>query len=312
MSFSYTITENNNYSIIQLKDGDTCVVEIYTFGGIVNSFIINDVDKKINIIDGFSSVDNAIKNITNSFKSAFLSPFVCRMNKGEYGYLNNRYSVNKFYLPPHAIHGLVYDANYSIINTEANDDEAFTELEFTYLALDNGYPHQYTVRHCYTLQANNTLKISSTVTNKTNVPIPYAQGWHPYFTLGESIDNCTLQFTSKDQLEFDDTLLPTGKIVVDDRFESDTLLKDITLDNCYLLRPSGKCILQNKKLALIITPNTNYNFLQVYTPESRNSIAIENLSGAPDCFNNGLGLTLIEPNSSIIFATTYQVVIPLN
>jgi aldose 1-epimerase len=47
--------------------------------------------------------------------------------------------------------------------------------------------------------------------------------------------------------------------------------------------------------------------LQIFTPDSRQSIAIENLSGAPDCFNNGMGLVLLAPNSSKTFSVIYQV-----
>jgi aldose 1-epimerase len=44
----------------------------------------------------------------------------------------------------------------------------------------------------------------------------------------------------------------------------------------------------------------------LYTPENRKSIAIENLSAAPDCFNNKMGLQQLEPQAKIYFETTYQ------
>jgi aldose 1-epimerase len=48
--------------------------------------------------------------------------------------------------------------------------------------------------------------------------------------------------------------------------------------------------------------------LQIYTPEDRKSIAIENLSSAPDAFNNGMGLLVLEPGETKMFTTTYQIV----
>jgi aldose 1-epimerase len=47
--------------------------------------------------------------------------------------------------------------------------------------------------------------------------------------------------------------------------------------------------------------------LQIYTPATRDSIAVENLSGAPDCFNNGMGLLLLQPGHSQIFTVRYLV-----
>jgi aldose 1-epimerase len=47
--------------------------------------------------------------------------------------------------------------------------------------------------------------------------------------------------------------------------------------------------------------------LQLYIPPSRRSIAIETLSGAPDAFNNGIGLILLDPGTSRQFSVTYEV-----
>ncbi|MBP7939993.1 MAG: hypothetical protein KAZ20_02525, partial [Sediminibacterium sp.] len=55
-----------------------------------------------------------------------------------------------------------------------------------------------------------------------------------------------------------------------------------------------------------VTPIHNYPYLQLYTPVDRQSIAIENLSGAPNCFNNKMGLQLVEPQEQIYFETSYQ------
>ena len=66
------------------------------------------------------------------------------------------------------------------------------------------------------------------------------------------------------------------------------------------------CTVENAKYKLQVTPITNYPYLQLYTPPDRKSIAIENLSGAPDCFNNKMGLQELQPQKKIIFETAYQ------
>jgi aldose 1-epimerase len=66
------------------------------------------------------------------------------------------------------------------------------------------------------------------------------------------------------------------------------------------------CTIENPMYKIIVTPISNYPYLQLYTPPDRKSIAIENLSGAPDCFNNKMGLQTLQPQENILFETTYQ------
>ncbi|MBX9734222.1 MAG: hypothetical protein K2X37_09170, partial [Chitinophagaceae bacterium] len=103
-------------------------------------------------------------------------------------------------------------------------------------------------------------------------------------------------------------LLPTGAIQKDDRFTKGQSLKGINLDNSFILNPKepANIILSNKTMALRIQPSSAYPILQVYTPPHRNSIAIENLSGAPDNFNNQIGLLVLQPNKDYAFTTSYQ------
>jgi aldose 1-epimerase len=56
-----------------------------------------------------------------------------------------------------------------------------------------------------------------------------------------------------------------------------------------------------------IRPESSYPYLQLYTPPHRESIAIENLSAAPDAFNNGMGLINLEPGASATFKTAYTI-----
>jgi aldose 1-epimerase len=310
MIFEVTINNEQQHPIITLKNSNNCSAEIYAFGGFVNAFSIATANGFLNVIDGFSSVEDAFKNITAGFKSSFLSPFTCRMKNGEFDFDNKAYKIDKFYLPPHAIHGIVYDAVYTVKVAEANDDKAFVTLEYFYSGQDNGYPYPFSISHTWVLEADNTLSVTTTVTHTNNQAIPYAQGWHPYFKLGGLVDDYTLQFDSNTMLEFDDTLLPTGKLLLTNQFEKDGVLQDIILDNCFELSQTvmhSKCVLKYKNIIVTIIPDASYPYLQIYTPAHRKSIALENLSGAPDCFNNGLGLRLIEPHTSAIFTTSYIV-----
>jgi aldose 1-epimerase len=60
-------------------------------------------------------------------------------------------------------------------------------------------------------------------------------------------------------------------------------------------------------IGLYFYPDRSYPYLQVYTPPHRRSIAIENLSAAPDAFNNGIGLISLGPEDSKAFQTRYRI-----
>jgi len=308
MPFEINILTNQQHPVIVLKDTTAnCEVEIYAFGGLLNSFSVIIGSNKINVVDGFLSVKDAVLNIVPAFKSAKLSPFVCRMKEGKYSFNSQVFKIEKFYLPPHAIHGLIYDAVYEVVSTKADENKAETILQYSYNSIDKGYPFDYKTEIIWTLEANQKLSVTTNVQHSNAHEIPFADGWHPYFNLGTNIDECKLQFDSNTMIEFDGTLIPTGKKLEDNRFIDGQILKGIKLDNCFELDNSNepKCVLQNNKLELIIQPTKSYHYLQIYTPPHRQSIAIENLSAAPDAFNNGMGLLLLKPNEQYSFTTSY-------
>ncbi len=309
MPFEIEIRNQEQYPLILLKDVESEThAEVYAYGGLLNVFAVKTNNGFHNAIDGFSSVADAVENITAGFKSAKLSPFTCRMHLGSYQFQQQAFRINKFYLGQHAIHGIIYDGVYSIQHTEANEQHALVVLQFAYDGSDKGYPFPYSVLVEWKLEAGNKLSVKSSVEHQNDFPIPYAEGWHPYFNMDVPVDECTLQMDSSILLEFDETLIPTGKLIDVHDYRQAKSLNGISLDNCFLLDPlvdKPRCILAGKHLELVIETNHSYSYLQIYTPEHRNSIAIENLSAAPDAFNNGLGLQLLQPNKVYTFETSY-------
>jgi aldose 1-epimerase len=308
MRFKVVINQEQALPIIQLIDTLTgCSAEIFAFGGLLNAFQIPLNGTLFNCIDGFESVEDAQEKITTAFKSAKISPFVCRLHNGTYSYNGQSHTIQKNYLGDHALHGLVYDAVYTLEETTASDESAAIALSYQYQQNDQGYPFEYHIRLQWELTPNNCLSVTTSVSHHNEGPIPYADGWHPYFTLGGPIDQYQLQFDANTQLEFDEALIPTGKKIKDTRFEQKHTLENVELDNSFELTPNGKCVLSNQYLQLEVRPDQHYPILQVYTPPHRKSIAIENLSGAPDNFNNGMGLVMLLPNKKYEFKTSYQI-----
>ena len=85
-------------------------------------------------------------------------------------------------------------------------------LEHRYRKEDPGYPFEYDCQVRYILHTDNVLEVMTSVTNLDQTIIPIADGWHPYFRLGGKINDWQLQFHSAAMVEFDDQLIPTGKL----------------------------------------------------------------------------------------------------
>ncbi len=318
MPFQTIISTESGCLVILLKNTLTgCEAEIYGFGGFLNAFRIPNHQQVQNVIEGFDSIQDAKDNLTNGFKSAKLSPFVCRMHKGQYTFGASEYTIKKHFLGEHAIHGLLYDAIYQIAETESEENKASVTLVHQYTGTDPGYPFPYTIRIKWQLEETeegskkgNKLTVTTHISHENLKSIPLADGWHPYFTLGGSVDEWTIQFDSESQLEFNSELIPTGKKIEDTRFITGCSLAGIELDNSFVLSANliqPKCVLQNDQLKLIVLPGSGYPILQIYIPTHRKSIAIENLSGAPDNFNNGMGLVLLPAGEVKTFETAYIV-----
>lgn len=299
-----------NFSVITLRNTETKYeAEIYSFGALLNAFRFPFKNSVINIVDGFSSPEEAKQKIAPFFRSAKLSPFVCRMKEGRYALGNTTYQVEKYYLGKHAIHGLLYDAVYETRQSITDQEGAAIVLHHHYDGSDNGYPFEFDVEIEWRLSEGNVLSCKTSISHSNDLPIPYADGWHPYFSLDTSIDECYLEFDGTHMVEFDGELIPTGNILAEDKFRSKQYVRGMKLDNCFVLDQSlaqPRIVFSSEQLRLTVMPEPSYPYLQLYTPDDRKSIAIENLSGIPDCFNNNIGLRMISPNEQASFTTHYH------
>jgi aldose 1-epimerase len=313
----FTIRKVNEQAfekIILLDESNgTLAAIIPACGAMLHAFTVNNKGKQINIIDSYNDAADFKANVTaKGFKSSKLSPFVCRMRNGKYHFGEKDYTIEKFYLGEHAIHGLLYDAVFEVTATEADENKAVVSLLHQYRGEDAGFPFHYDCLVTYTLQAGNSLSITTEVVNKSGGLMPVQDGWHPYFTFGGSINDLQLEFQSKEIAAFDEGLIPTGKLTHYEDFGSLAQLDDKFFDHCFTLNFAEcqpLCVLRDvhKKIQLEIYPGQSYPYLQIYTPPHRQSIAIENLSGAPDGFNNGIGVITLEAGENAVFTTVYKI-----
>jgi len=250
--------------------------------------------------------------LARSFKGPKLSPFPCRIRDGVYRFEGKTLQFSRLFGDGTAIHGLIYDKPFSVLEEAADDHAGMVLLEHSYRREDPGYPFDYDCQVRYILHSGSVLEVRTSVTNLDRTVIPIADGWHPYFRLGGKVDDWSLQFFSEAIVEFDRQLIPTGRLVLYNVFETPRRIGDTFLDNCFSLKPdlvSAACEIRNPMSGLTISffPDASYPYLQIYTPSARTSLAVENLSGAPDCFSNKMGLTQLPPGHSQIFTVRYEV-----
>lgn len=314
MNFSIYRTSENGLELINLKEEQTGteIALLPGYGASLHAFRVRKEGVLFNAIDNYRDLDELEKEMGRSFKSPKLSPFPCRIADGKYEFEGKEYQFANIFADGTAIHGLLYNKAFTVTEEDAGDSSASLSLEYWYKKENAAYPFAYNCAVRYVLREGNLLEVVTTVTNLDNQVMPIADGWHPYFQLGGKIDNWMLQFHASAIVEFNDRLIPSGHLLQYDDFDSPRLIGDTFLDNCFVLKPgvvSAACELFNPANGLRVSflPEASYPYLQLYTPPGRTSVAVENLSAAPDCFNNKMGLLLLEPGHSQNFTARYKV-----
>lgn len=305
----------NGFQVIYLHDNNNGVrVGILPdHGALLHAFNIQVNNDSFNIIDNYQNIDDLNQNLTTSYKSAKLSPFVCRTKDGKYTLEGEEFEFENKFPDGSAIHGLIYNTPFIIKESFVTESNACLELTSSYKKEDKGFPYSYDCEIKYSLLNDGSLRVLTSVKNTGDQPMPLADGWHPYFRLGGKVDDYEIRFNSTTMLEFSDELIPTGNFLNQHELLEEGAIGERSYDNCFLLKDceedSPVCELKNpgNGLELSIYAEENYPYLQIYIPPHRESIAIENLSGAPNCFNNRMGLMMLKPGESARFSTRYKV-----
>jgi aldose 1-epimerase len=244
-----------------------------------------------------------------------LFPFPSRIKYGIYHFDGNAYTLpfNDFGRD-NSIHGLVHPKPFEVVGQEVTDTKASLTMAYMYTGETNGYPFPFRLEITYTLSVDSVnsqadeppvlmLTLGYRATNTGITRSPMAFGWHPYFTLNqEAIDGLSIELPTETSITLDEDLLPVGRKPFP--YSGALSLKDKSLDNAFLVREGGQgveTILHAPQLgaSLHVWQDASFPYLVVYTPDLRDSIAIEPLTGNVNAFNNGEGLTVLEPNQSM-------------
>lgn len=314
MSFTIHQLRQDGLDITEIKNNENAsrVQILPSSGALWHGWIIKHGKEELNLINHYRDQHDLINNLTDSYKSAKLNPFACRIPNGKYSFQGKEYEFARKFKDGSAIHGLLFNQPFKQEKGFHNEDKASVSFTYAYRNLDPGFPFDYDCTITYTLHSNNEVSLETKVKNTGSAMMPLVDGWHPYFTTGSKVDDCYLMFAADQIVEFDEKLIPTGKLLPYDAFLKERKIGDVELDNSFIANKKAaqpKCTFTDKakNIKLAIYPSDNYPIIQLYIPPDRKSIAIESLSGAPDAFNNGIGLILLKPGEEKVFSVTYKI-----
>jgi aldose 1-epimerase len=258
------------------------------------------------LLDTFAAADRA-----DSFRGRLLAPWPNRIRDGRYRFAGeeHRTAVTE---PErsNALHGLVLDAAWRVVERAAG---AVT-LEHL-LAPRPGYPFALRLRVVYELGPDG-LAVTLRATNLAERPAPFGAGLHPYLrAAGGRIDEALLEIPARTRVPVDARMLPTGPAVAVAGTEYDFTrarrIGTLALDTCFGDLDRGADGRAQVRLAagggraVTVWMDERFRYVHVYTADAvddparrRAGIAIEPVTCAPDAFNSGAGLEVLEPGAS--------------
>ena len=201
-----------------------------------------------------------------------------------------------------ALHGLVLQSRWRGVRTSAR------RVSLSYaLAPAPGYPFELALAVSYEL-ASGGVVMTVQATNVGAERAPFGAGLHPYLTPGTpDVDDMVLELPARALVPVDERLLPTGPPAPVEESELDfrrpRRLGALRVDACFGELGRSPAGVARVRLGtnsgpgqLTIWMDERFRFVQVFTADA--AIAVEPMTCAPDAFNSGDGLVVLEPGAS--------------
>lgn len=227
-------------------------------------------------------------------ENPWLFPFPNRLSDGKYEFAGKAYQFpHNDYGRPNALHGFVLDQPFQLGQQTSSE----VELNYRYDGHLVYYPFAFDLSISYKL-SDSELVINMGVVNRGGTSMPAGLGWHPYFHLASGKDHASLQLPTCEEIEVDDLMIPTGKKQPSTCFDAYRNLKGVDLDTCFEVVNKGKTnavgLKSGDDYEISIWQDAAHEFIQVYTPDDGQSIAIEPMTCGIDAFNTKEGLKILE------------------
>ena len=269
------------------------------------------------VLDGYTTPEELIANHWS--KNIVLFPFPNRLRDGVYHHRGLKYQFEQNNpATNNAIHGFGKNARMEVLksgvlpthpksqisNLKSQISTAYCKCTYT----DDGSHPAYPFPFKFEIEMSMTgddFTVEMKFTNEGRHPIPVGLGWHPYFKIAETSNEVSLQLPECNMIEIDDRMLPTGNQKPYTDFQKIRNIGNDFLDNGFYItgvNKTAETILQSEQGRLTVWQETGaakWNFVQVFTPPHRQSIAIEPMTCNIDAFNNHDGLILLHPKGKL-------------
>jgi len=247
-------------------------------------------DEILEVLDGYDEKENFF--LTGCF---LMFPFVNRSEFQKFNFRGQSYDFSSAKTDSNhfPIHGFICDTPRKILEEE-KVSPAKIKICPKIFPDTNLYPK---ISEVYEL-SESKLKVTTKFKNESGHIQFFAFGYHPYFRLGNSIDDCAIETNLALHYPLDERLLPDKKALPNEEFfkSKNTPIKSISLDHTMAFRNNDEfrffsIVNQNSNLRLTISTEKSagrtaidLKFFQLYTPPHRKSIAVEPMSSTGNSF----------------------------
>ena len=254
------------------------------------------------LVDGFAE-----DAMSNGGRGQLLMPWPNRIRDGRYEFDGTTHQL-ALTEPSrrNASHGLARWATWRVL------ERSNSTVMLTYSVMaQTGYPWLLELAVSYSVSEFG-LHVVQSVQNLSDAPAPYAQGAHPYITVGSGpIDTWTLELPAATRLLTDEErLLPVGRESVAGTaydFRESRAIGDVAFNHCFTDLVHDRNPEDDAHTTVRISDGTHttglwvdetWPWLLLYsgddTATPRRSLAVEPMRAPVDAFNSGEDLTRLE------------------
>lgn len=203
-----------------------------------------------------------------------------------------------------AIHGLGRWARWTLLHHQ--DDAVSLALD---IVPQTGWPFEVRVELDYALHPEHGLAVTARALNTGTRRAPFGAGFHPYLsTRGTALADTTVRIPAEQRLVVDEIQVPVGaQSVAGSEYDlrRGRRLRALRMDTGFtgLLVEHGRgaAEVSTRAGATQLWFDETFRYLQVFTRDDVGgagpAVAIEPMTCAPDAFNSGDGLIVLEPGT---------------
>ncbi len=238
--------------------------------------------------------------------SFVMAPWVNRIRDGKLRTPEGIYEL-PMNAPPHAIHGLERDREWTVKSVTENT----LELE---IILADPWPYAGKVEYSLSLEGSSFHQTMRLIADENESrPFPGSLGWHPWFNPSLGSDLVTAQADVKGQWELKDIATASGKLEVTDittRLQNGTKFAIREVDGCFLMNPGGGAVISWPELTMTMTGSEEITHFMFYSPEGAlcvepQTCTVDAARLADDGFDD-TGHVLVDRDNPLIASTTWS------